>query len=626
MKKLFAVSSFLGGFLIVSLVHAADLKQSKFTQVINDVRIVSAANSLEKPAVVNALFNMPDLVRTGAASRAELVAADDTITRVGANTVFSFDPASRTIDLQQGSLLFHSPKGKGGGTIRTGSATASVLGTTLIVTTTRSGGFKVIDLEGHVAIKFLSGLQQDLYPGQMTFVLPGGRPAPVLTIRLDTLTKDSHLVQGFDQPLPSMPLIQQQVDTQVKEIQSGQAQDTGLLVGDDASSTSVQVVKIDPNNIPAALNNNGPAGSVTIDTPTLTPAFITSFSDSGSPVTEFFAPTATPNIFINTPSIDLSPYASPSSFFEFMAPDTLTINSSVAFTGLPTDGSSLLELEAGNQLLIAPGSTVEADVGLFSLYAPNAITLNGVNILDNGSFGEIAIGFPDLLSLINSSSSFSSLPIFSSAITINGGSIQAQSFIGLFAENNISIANSNLVASGEVLIGSVNGNVTMSNSMLNTSALDLYAGGSVTVTSDVSHSFQVGTVTVNAGDGIFVDGGNNSPAVGIGMPKPGSISMTAVNSLTAQNLKLDFTTVNLTAHTINLTNVAFSNGSTVNLASHVAMLAANPNTGAVSVSGQVNFITGVTYGGVAAQNYVPLAQGGTWSSVGAPINITAGPN
>jgi hypothetical protein len=128
MKKYFAVSSLLGGFLIGAFVHAADLKQSKFTQVVNDVRIVSAANNSETPAVINAVFNMPDLVRTGAASRAELVAADDTITRVGANTVFSFDPANRTIDLQQGSLLFHSPKGMGGGTIRTSSATASVLG------------------------------------------------------------------------------------------------------------------------------------------------------------------------------------------------------------------------------------------------------------------------------------------------------------------------------------------------------------------------------------------------------------------------------------------------------------------------------------------------------------------
>src|SRR5579862_6284783 len=147
MKKLFAVSSYLGGFLVASIGQAADLKQSKFTQVVNDVEVISTADNSQKAAAVNDIFNMPDVVRTGAASRAELVAGDNTITRVGANTIFSFDPANRTIDLKQGSLLFHSPHGKGGGTIHTGSATASVLGSMLIVVATGNGGFKVLALE-----------------------------------------------------------------------------------------------------------------------------------------------------------------------------------------------------------------------------------------------------------------------------------------------------------------------------------------------------------------------------------------------------------------------------------------------------------------------------------------------
>ena len=109
---------------------AIDLKQSKVTQVVNDVQIISASDQSKKTAAVNDTFSMPDILRTGPASRAELVAQDETVTRVGANTIFSFDPANRTIDLKQGSLLFHSPHGKGGGTIHTGSATASVLGTT----------------------------------------------------------------------------------------------------------------------------------------------------------------------------------------------------------------------------------------------------------------------------------------------------------------------------------------------------------------------------------------------------------------------------------------------------------------------------------------------------------------
>ena len=121
---------------VASTGSAMDLKQSKVTQVVNDVQIISAADQQQKAAAVNDTFSMPDILKTGPSSRAELVAADETVTRVGANTIFSFDPANRSINLKQGSLLFHSPHGKGGGTIHTGSATASVLGTTLIVTTT----------------------------------------------------------------------------------------------------------------------------------------------------------------------------------------------------------------------------------------------------------------------------------------------------------------------------------------------------------------------------------------------------------------------------------------------------------------------------------------------------------
>ena len=132
MKKLASVCLYLGCFAAVSTSRAIDLKQSKVTQVVNDVQIIASADQAPKTAVVNDVFSMPDILRTGSSSRAELIAKDETITRVGANTIFSFDPASRTIDLKQGSLLFHSPHGKGGGTIHTGSATASVLGTTLI--------------------------------------------------------------------------------------------------------------------------------------------------------------------------------------------------------------------------------------------------------------------------------------------------------------------------------------------------------------------------------------------------------------------------------------------------------------------------------------------------------------
>ena len=254
MKKLSVLPLCLGCVLAVSTSHAVDFKKSKVTQVVNDVQIISAADQKQKAAGVNDVFTMPDILRTGPASRAELVADDATVTRVGANTIFSFDPANRTIDLKQGSLLFHSPHGKGGGTIHTGSATASVLGSTLIVTTTASGGFKVLALEDEAEIKFLNGLTTKLQPGQMTFVLPGGNAnSPIIIFRLDDLIGNSQLVKGFSQKLPSLPLMILEKNKQNALIESGGLEDTHKNVGDDADSKSVKV--IDQNTLQQTFNS-----------------------------------------------------------------------------------------------------------------------------------------------------------------------------------------------------------------------------------------------------------------------------------------------------------------------------------------------------------------------------------
>ncbi len=319
MKKLLALVFLLGGFLSPVTSPAADLKQSKFTQVVNDVGIITADKS-KKLVAVNDIFNMPDVLRTGVDSRAELVAADNTITRVGANTIFSFDQANRTVDLKQGSLLFHSPKGKGGGTIRTGSATASVLGTTIIVTATPSGGFKLLALEGTAEIKFLSGLSQKLQPGQMTFILPGGQRSPIIIFRLDEQTKGSQLVSGFEQPLPSLPKIEAEITKQLGQILNGEAEDTGLLVGDNATSDSVQVVvdnfnqqeEIDPKLV-AVLADPTPVIIATHLLSDVTPnhVFLKPFKTGNAFLDGFgkFSGFVAQNIDITTAMIDLFPYA-----------------------------------------------------------------------------------------------------------------------------------------------------------------------------------------------------------------------------------------------------------------------------------------------------------------------------
>src|ERR1041385_5852944 len=171
MKTRFLVMFVFSGALAIS---AAPLTESTFTEVVKDVNIVAATTKTLQVAQVNGVVKAPDLVRTGPASRAELTAPDQTITRIGANTVFSFEPTGRNLNLQQGSVLFHSPAGKGGGSIRSGGASAAVLGTTLIVAATDGGGFMVIVLEHKAKVTLPSGNANTLNEGQMVFVQRDG--------------------------------------------------------------------------------------------------------------------------------------------------------------------------------------------------------------------------------------------------------------------------------------------------------------------------------------------------------------------------------------------------------------------------------------------------------------------
>lgn len=207
---------------------AAPLTESTFTEIIKEVNVVAATTKAATPAKLQAVLKAPDLVRTGPESRTELTAPDQTITRVGANTVFAFDTAGRSIDLQQGSLLFHSPRGKGGGTIKSGGAAAAVLGTTIIVAAMPGGGFKVIVLEGRARVTLANGKRIALRAGQVVFILPGQEASEVLNLNLSKLVSGSQLVNGFGNALPSQARIQKAIADQERWLARGGAQDTGL--------------------------------------------------------------------------------------------------------------------------------------------------------------------------------------------------------------------------------------------------------------------------------------------------------------------------------------------------------------------------------------------------------------
>src|ERR1700686_5291943 len=77
---------------------AAELRAAHVTQIINDVKLLPG-QAAARAAVVNDSVTADTAVRTGVESRTELTFSDLTITRLGANTVFSFNGEARQIDL-----------------------------------------------------------------------------------------------------------------------------------------------------------------------------------------------------------------------------------------------------------------------------------------------------------------------------------------------------------------------------------------------------------------------------------------------------------------------------------------------------------------------------------------------
>src|SRR5438046_5976348 len=117
---------------VASLPSVGDQKQDRVTEVIHDVRLL-AGQTAARPATVNDTVHKGTAVRTGTDSRAELTFLDQTLTRLGANTVFSFGAAARTYDLGSGAILISAPKETGTVKVTTGVAICAVSGFTAVL-------------------------------------------------------------------------------------------------------------------------------------------------------------------------------------------------------------------------------------------------------------------------------------------------------------------------------------------------------------------------------------------------------------------------------------------------------------------------------------------------------------
>ena len=143
---------------------AMEFKEAEITTIKNIVE--HDAGTGAAPAKVSEKIQEKSKVSTAASSMAELTFADTSITRMGANTQFSFQSKERLVKLEQGTVLIHTPPGNGGATVDCGGVTGAVSGTTFMASRDASGNTMFVLLEGQGGLKVTVG-------GSSTVIRPG---------------------------------------------------------------------------------------------------------------------------------------------------------------------------------------------------------------------------------------------------------------------------------------------------------------------------------------------------------------------------------------------------------------------------------------------------------------------
>jgi len=178
--------------------QAAPLKDAKITRIVNDVNTAGEGKA-PKRASLNETVLPGSAVRTGIDSRTELLFSDQTITRLGANSNFSFNEGTREMTLSKGVIMLQVPKGLGGAKIQTAAVTAAITGTTILLEVGPKFT-KLIVVEGTCTLTLKHGKWKrkvKLTAGQEIIVPNDAIELPkTFFINLNMLVKTSALLAG----------------------------------------------------------------------------------------------------------------------------------------------------------------------------------------------------------------------------------------------------------------------------------------------------------------------------------------------------------------------------------------------------------------------------------------------
>src|SRR3984893_2896199 len=308
---------------------AAHLREAQVTQVVKEVQLLPG-QATARPAAVNERIRDNTAVRTGSDSRAELTFTDQTLARLGANTLFSFNEGARNLDLGGGAMLLSVPKGAPSATVRTAAVTAAISGGTALLEYHKHTYCKFISLEGTMRLYLKSRLGESilLYPGQMLIFPPGARELPdPVDVDLDLLMKTCLFITEF-RPLDNRPLITEATYHQQDQKADGLLMDTNLvIVGRGTLVSLVDSAFLEQRDQARRVPPTPPTA-----TPTPTPGSKPTPTPSATPTpTPGSTPTPTPNPTPN--KFGTPPVITSSNPYVITSGTTISTDPAIATTG-----------------------------------------------------------------------------------------------------------------------------------------------------------------------------------------------------------------------------------------------------------------------------------------------------
>src|SRR5438067_10318519 len=637
-------------------VPAAQLKEAQVTQVVKDVKLLPTG-AAARPATVNDEVRDWIAVRTGVDSRSELKFTDQTLARLGANTLFSFSDGTRNLNLQDGAMLLRVPKGAGGAKINSSAVTAAITGTTVMLEThavtkkNKNSYYKFIVLEGTARLYLPGRLGEStlVKAGQMIIMRVDSKmiPEPV-DVDIQKIAQSSLLITGFG-PLGSETLIAFERTRQNEQKNSGQLIETKLVIYGGGTN----VVLADPNTVDVAVSAESNAAKSPAPTPTPKPT-----ATPTPPPTP--TQSATPGKFV-TPSPITSPIP-----YVITSGTTITTDPAITTNGVTDYGKIYRGAETdGPASAWAFGSTSTFDtssgfdneiIGSGAAFKFTALQLAGNPTISTAN-GEVNLG---LIAVNGITSGSPGGPLTFSGIrglllaTQNGSIILGPeiSFSGL---HDIT-----LYARGA---GSV---LTLASDISTTSDIRLYGEGAVQVTGNLSTQRLIaaagtnisigggGSTTISASEASLLipnSGSGNIPgSAAIALLSAGNLGLNGSNGLSltidntngghiGQDANIFLTTANLDAGSLNVfinnrdggsigssAQVLCSTLGTLNVQGNAAIGISNRNDGGGGGTTGTDAIVTVQAGSISVGGELDgfvSANGGHIGNIGALVfNVT----